>query len=197
MQRHFIDGYEGYLKSANEGSIHLLFADPMHLVHNTLPGACWQERGSARTFRLSSNTGRRRLNILGAVDAVTKRWNGFVTEENCDKEAIKALLETVRKGYPDGKPIVLFLDNARYQRAYDVQDHALGLNIFLVFLPPYSPNLNLIERVWKLFKKQLRNTYRKTFQEFRDATMEICARLDTEYLPEVSRLINHKFQILV
>lgn len=169
----------------------------MHLIHNTLLGKCWQEKGGDNTTVLESNTGRRRISIIGAIDAVTKKFSGFVTEANCDKEAIKTMLDTIRKNYPDDKTIVLFLDNARYQRAYDVQDHAKSLNISLVFLPPYSPNLNLIERVWKLFKKKIRNTYRQTFQDFYDASVEICTQLDGKYLSEVSSLINHRFHILM
>jgi len=141
---------------------------------------------------LQSNTGRRHISTIGTIDAVTKKFSGFVTEANCDKEAIKTMLDTIRKNYPDDKQIVLFLDNARYQRAYDVQNHAKSLNISLAFLPPYSPNLNLIERVWKLFKKKIRDTYRQTFQDFYDTSVEICAQLDVTYLPEVSNLINHK-----
>jgi transposase len=169
----------------------------MHLVHNTIPGKCWQEKGLANTVVFSSNTGRRRISVIGAIDAMTKKFSGLITEENCNKEAIKVQLDIIRKNYPDKKPIILFWDNAKYQRAYDTQDYAKTLDITLIFIPPYSPNLNLIERVWKFFKNKLRNKYREKFQEFYEASIEICAQLDKDYLPEVSNLINHKFHILM
>lgn len=169
----------------------------MHLVHNTLAGKCWQEKGLANTAVLASNTGRRRISIIGAINSMTKKFSGLVTEANCDKETIKAQLAIIRQDYPDNKEIIIFWDNAKYQRAYETQACAKTLNITLVFLPPYSPNLNLIERMWKFFKKKIRNKYREKFQEFLDASVEICAQLDKEYLPEVSNLINHKFHILM
>lgn len=169
----------------------------MHLVHNTLAGKCWQEKGLANTVVLSSNTGRRRISIIGAINALTKKFSGLVTEANCNKEAIKAQLDIIRQDYPDNKEIIIFLDNAKYQRAYETQKHAKALNITLVFIPPYSPNLNLIERMWKFFKKKIRNKYREKFQEFYDVSIEICAQLDKDYLQEVSNLINHKFHILM
>ena len=168
----------------------------MHMVHNTLLGRCWQEKGAAGTMSLSSNTGRRRISVIGAIDALEKKFSGLITEANCDAEAIKTELDIIRQNYPDGKEIVVFMDNAKYQRAYETQEHAASLNITLAFIPPYSPNLNLIERVWKFFKKKLRNKYREEFQEFHDDLLEICFQLDKDYLPEISKLINHKFQIL-
>jgi len=67
------------------------------------------------------------------------------------KESIKVFLNEVKKTYPKAKEIKIFLDNARYQRNYEVQEHAEILGITLEFMPPYSPNLCLIERLWKFF----------------------------------------------
>ena len=105
-------------------------------------------------------------------------------------------MDVIRGHYPDNKEILILLDNARYQKSAEVLDYAKSLNISLVFLPPYSPNLNLIERVWKFLKKKIRNVYREKFQEFFDALMDLCAKLDTEFFNEVSRLVNHEFQVL-
>jgi len=168
----------------------------MHLVYNTLLGKCWQEKGGKNTVRFPSNTGRRRVSVIGAIDALINKFSGFITEANCNREAIRTELGIIRQNYPDNKRVVIFLDNARYQKSKDIEDCAKSLNISLIFIPPYSPNLNLIERVWKFFKKQLRNKYREKFQEFYDALSEICDQLDKGYSQEISRLINHKFQIL-
>ena len=174
----------------------MLFSDPTHLVHNTIKDKCWQEKGAQKTFKLSSNTGRKRINIIGAIDVLEKKFSGLVTETNCDREAIKTEIDIIRERYSDNKRIVIFVDNARYQKSSEVKEYATKQNITLKFIPTYSPNLNLIERLWKFVKKKLRNKYRKEFKDFQEAIVEICRDIDTKYLSEVSRLINHKFQIL-
>lgn len=196
IQQNFINSYHYYLKKAKNKEIHLLFSDPTHLVHNTIKGKCWQEKGAEKTFQISSNAGRKRISIIGAIDVLKKKFSGLITEANCDREAIKAELGIIREKYSDNKPIVIFMDNARYQKSAEVKKYADKLNISLKFIPAYSPNLNLIERLWKFVKKQLRNKYREEFKDFQEAIVEICQDLGNKHFLEVSKLINHKFQIL-
>lgn len=125
-----------------------------------------------------------------------KKFSGLITESSCNREAIKAEIDVIGEKYSDSKPIVIFADNARYQKSIEVREYASKRNISLKFIPAYSPNLNLIERLWKFVKKQLRNKYRKEFKDFQEATAGICRDLDNKYFLEVSKLINHKFQIL-
>jgi transposase len=84
---------------------------------------------------------------------------------------MKALLDDVRVAYPDlSVPVSLFLDNARYQKSYEIQDYAKTLNICLEYIPPYSPNLNLIERLWKFTRKKvILSEYYETFDALRNA----------------------------
>lgn len=196
IQETFIAEYQEFLEKAEQGISHLLFLDPVHMIHNTTKGRCWQERGRNNTLTLPSNTGRRRVNIIGAINACTKKFSGYMTEANCNRETIKVELDIIRNHYPNNKEIIIFLDNARYQKSAEVLEYAQSLNISLIFLPPYSPNLNLIERVWKLLKKKMRNVYREKFQEFFDALSDMCTKLDTEFFKEVSQLVNHEFQVL-
>lgn len=108
----------------------------------------------------------------------------------------KKILEEIRKDYPDGKEIVIVQDNAKYHHAHSVTDRAKELNITLVFLPPYCPNLNLIERVWKFMKKKImKNVYYETFEEFWNAILNFCGNFE-KYSKEVNTLIGQKFQIL-
>jgi len=139
----------------SHGDYVVLNFDPMHQTHNNENGHLWQIKGKEGTRQVRSNTGRRRLNILGALNLVDLDIVPFITEENCHKETIKVFLREVRKTYPKAKNITIFLDNARYQRNYEVIEHAKTLNITLIFMPPYSPNLCLIERLWKFFKKKV------------------------------------------
>lgn len=151
----------------SEGRHVVLSFDPMHQTHNNENGYMWQPKGKAGTKCVLSNTGRRRLTILGAMNMVNLDIVPFITEENCHKNTIMVFLDEVKKAYPNAKKTMLFLDNARYQRNYEVQEYARKLDITLEFMPPYSPNLCLIERLWKFFKKKVvKNRYYETFAEF-------------------------------
>ena len=92
-------------------------------------------------------------------------------------------------------PITLVLDNARYQKCALVQNLAKGLDIELLFLPSYSPNLNLIERLWKFVKKKcLYSTYYEDFGSFKAAIQDCLAQTDTTYKEELDSLLTLKFQ---
>ena len=174
----------------------LLFADPMHQIHNVENDYAWQEIGKAGTKEIASNTGRRRLNIIGAINPLTFKPTILLEEENCNASSIERLLEAIRKQYSEAETICLILDNARYQKGAIAQQKAKELNIDLVYLPPYSPNLNLIERLWRFFKKKImKNTYYEDFQTFRMAIAQFFANFD-QYTIQIEKLLNFKFGII-
>jgi transposase len=174
----------------------VLSLDPTHPIHNSIPGYRWQEKGAAQTQRLPANTGRRRITIVGAVNLVDHDIVPFVTESNADRELIKVFLGEVRKKYADAEKITIILDNAAYQKSYEVQEYAGSLSITLFYLPPYTPNLSLIERVWKFFKKKvLRDHYYATFKEFFEAICEFFVKWD-DYADEMNRLLTSRFEIM-
>ncbi|MDR2640804.1 MAG: transposase, partial [Candidatus Peribacteria bacterium] len=106
------------------------------------------------------------------------QFSGLIIEDYCDKETTKQVLKNIRNDYSDGKPIFIFLDNAAYNRSYEVQDYAIELGITLCYLPPYSPNLNLIERLRKFMKKMLvKNRYYETFKEFKETFIDFFVNL--------------------
>jgi hypothetical protein len=149
VQKEFVSWYENAYKDAVDGKIHLLFYDPVHQLHNTINQKCWQAKGSDNTIVLRSNTGRKRLTILGALNPVNYNLTSILLEGMVDKDVTKAALKSLRCTYDDGIPIIIIMDNAKYNRAYLVQDYAKTLGIEIKYLPPYAPNLNLIERIWK------------------------------------------------
>lgn len=174
----------------------VLSFDPMHQIHNNVNGYLWQERGKEGTKQIRSNTGRRRLNILGAVDLVSHEIVPFITEVNCNKETIKVFLKEVKKAYSKSRKITIFLDNAKYQRNYEVQEYAEELNITLEFMPPYSPNLCVIERLWKFFKKKImQNIYYETFEDFYESVYEFFKNWD-DYKDELQTLFALNFEII-
>ena len=94
-----------------------------------------------------------------------------------------------------GVPITLVLDNAKYQRCRLVQDLAKQLNIEVLFLPSYSRNLNLIERVWKFVKKKMLNSRcHDSFEGFKSSIDYCLEALSTEYRTEVASLLSRRFQ---
>ncbi len=184
------------MQQAKTWDCHVLFSDAMHQIHNSESWCAWQERWRAWTRVLLSNTGRRRLNITGAYNPLTFHTTTMIEEENCDQSSTKRFFDLIREEYPDTTPIHLFLDNAKYQKCYTVQEYAQEKNIVLEYLPPYSPNLNLIERFWKFTKKVLvRNQYYETFDEFHKAFESFFLSLD-DYRTSLESLLTLKFEII-
>ena len=175
----------------------LLFSDPMHQIHNVESDYAWQEIEKAGTKEISSNTGRRRLNIIGAINPVTMKPTILLEEENCNADSIVRLLEAIKKQYDQAETICLILDNARYQKGIIAQSKAKELGIDLVFLTPYSPNLNLIERLWKFFKKKvMKNKYYEDFKTFKTAIQKFFFENFDQYHNQLLTLLNFKFGII-
>lgn len=174
----------------------LLFADPVHQVHNNENDYCWQLKGGDNTKTALANTGRRRLNIIGAINALTLQPTIMLTEENCCIEVIEAFLQEIKDQYPTAKTICVVLDNARYQRAYAVQQKAKELNIDLIYLPPYCPNLNLIERLWRFFKKKvMKNKYYESFAEFENTVEQFFVNFN-DHIEPLKTLLSFKFGVI-
>lgn len=184
------------LDKAKRWAIELLFFDPCHQLHNTIIWKCWQPKGKNWTIVLSSNTWRKRINILGWINALTWQFNSLITERNCNIETVKEVFYKIRNEYRNWKKIVIILDNARYNHAKDVKILAEKLWIKLLFLPPYSPNLNLIERVWKFLKKVLKNKYTPTFNWFVQKINETCEKFNSIFKEKLNSLLNNKIQII-
>ncbi len=178
------------IKAGNE-EIHLLFMDSVHPVMGVFLCSLWS---AVRVF-IKSSAGRKRLNMLAAVNAITQEINLFTNEDYINAEVIVRFLYQVRIYYFDMKPIYIVLDNARYQHCDFVRYTAWTLGIKLVFLPPYSPNLNIIERLWKWMKKKtLYAQYYQSFAEFKIALIDNIKTAKQKYPDELKTLLNLKFQ---
>lgn len=185
-----------YVCACNDPKEVLLYLDPMHQIHNNENDYCWQPIGTQGTKKVLANTGRRRLNIIGAINPVTFEPTIILTEENCCAEVIEAFLEEIKKRYNQATTICIILDNATYQRSYLVQHKAKTLGIDLIYLPPYSPNLNLIERLWLYFKKKvIKNKYYADYSSFEKAVETFFQTFD-ESMTDMKSLLNFKFGII-
>ena len=179
-------------KGAVKGHGKVYFVDAAHLLHNAVPGHGWIKRGT--TVELKTNSGLQRVNVLGAYSPDDHTLISIEGTESCDTDWVCQLLRKLRSANP-GKRLLIVLDNARYQRAYRVQALAKRLRIRLLFLPPYSPHLNLIERFWKFLRKKVtRNTYYATFADFRAAIQRLLANLAT-YTEELATLMTENFHL--
>jgi len=144
---------------------------------------------------MKSPSGRKRWNVLGAVDFETKQLVTVTNETYITSTTVCELLRVLTTQHPD-KPITLVLDNARYQKCKLVQELADKLHIELLYLPAYSPNLNLIERLWKYVKKRcLNGKYYETFAEFQAGIQDCLNRINTDYHDDVETLLTRKFQL--
>ena len=182
-QELFAEQYEEFMlkKPAN---IEVLFVDAVHPEHNALAAYGWVKRGQKRTVK--TNSGRERLNLHGAMNAETYEVT-VIESETVNTESTVQLIEVLDQKYPLAKEIILIMDNARYHYSKEVQgnlkDHP---RIRMVFLPSYSPNLNLIERLWKFFKKKvLYNKYHENLKAFRTACINFFSNI-SKYEDEIS-----------
>ena len=179
-------------KAKRKNSAHvLLFMDASHFVHGCdfLGGVYSKARRFVRTF-----SGRKRYNVLGAINFMTKRVHTVTNTTYITATEICQMLRKVSTEYA-GKKIHIVLDNARYQKCEIVTSLAEELAIDLVYLPPYSPNLNLIERLWKFTKGKLRVKYYSNFKSFREAIDSIIDGTSTVFKDQVTSLIGEKIQL--
>jgi transposase len=140
-----------------------------------------------------TGSGRQRLNVLGAVGYGTGKMITVINRGSIGAEQVCELLREVHRRCR--KPVTIVLDNASYHRAKVVRELAETLGIELLFLPPYSPNLNLIERVWKLVKKLALNArILPDFDAFAEAVTQTVANLEGEHRDQVLTLLTPNFQ---
>jgi len=185
---------EPALELAKEGKAHVVFMDAAHFVLAPFLCFLW----SFKRIFIKAPAGRKRVNILGAVDALTKQVYFVANQTTINAEVIVDFLHQLRIFYFDMKPIYVVLDNARYQHCQLVKYIAWQFGIHLLFLPPYSPNLNIIERLWKFVKKKcLYAKYYPSVKEFQNAILTTMKKTnsDVDYINELKSLLSLKFQL--
>ena len=143
---------------------------------------------------VKTSAGRRRFNVLGALNAITHELVMVTNDTYITADSVCELLRRVAM-LNLGMPITLVLDNARYQKCAIVTAVALNLRIELLYLPTYSPNLNLIERLWKFVKKKvLYSKYYANFSDFRNAITDCLNQTHTTHKKELNSLLTLNFQ---
>ena len=167
-----------------------MWVDASHFVLASFLGWIW----CFARMHVKAASGRQRYNVLGALNAVTHELITEINTTYINAHSICALLRKIASAGV-GLPITLVLDNARYQKCALVQDFAKELGIELLYLPSYSPNLNLIERLWKFMKQEALNSRTlQDFAKFKEAIDGCIAQLPTKHKPKLETLMTHNFQ---
>ncbi len=181
---------EPLLEAARRGNGHVFFVDAAHFVQGAFLCCLWC---ACRLF-IRGASGRQRYSVLGAWNAVTNELVRVTTAGTVSSDTMCDLLRQIASLGLTG-PITLVLDNARYQRCALVTSLAATLHINLEFLPSYSPNLNLIERLWKFVKRDvLYGRHYENFTEFRRAIDGCLDNIPTKHRPQLATLMTHNFQ---
>jgi transposase len=178
------------IEAAQKEQVHLFFCDAAHFVLQPYLCSLWC---AFRVF-IKASAGRNRINVLGAVNAITKEVITITNNTYITSGTLIDFLKLLKEKFAD-KPIAIVLDNARYQHCFVVTTFAKSLGIHLLFLPPYSPNLNIIERLWKFTKKEI--LYAKYYDKprlFHEAIQNLFKGINQNCTLKLSSLLTLKFQ---
>jgi len=192
-QRQFVQWFEKVRAELGPDD-RIYFGDAVHVKHNAEAGYAWSESG--KPHLIPTNTGRQRYNILGAYCTQTHEYVFILTEDNINQDTMIELLKLLRAKHPGDGKIYLILDNVSYNKALRVRAQAEESQIILKYQPPYSPNLNLIERLWKFMRRELfKDKYRSTFAEFKKQLDDFFANLD-KYQDALATLLIERFELV-
>jgi len=172
------------------------YVDACHPVWGLdLVFSCWLLVG--QRFLVGMGSGRKRLNILGAYCPDDQEYLDLrLTRDNINGEQFVNLLRLLRERHPEVKRFILYLDNARYYSKPVVQEWLQRHPEFhLEPVPPYSPNLNLIERLWKFLRAKALCRWHKTFEAMQEAVAAVLDHLD-QYREELATLMVEQFHII-
>lgn len=180
QQKIWLSRYEDLKQNLSESEA-ICFMDGVHPTHNVQPAYGWIKKGERK--EIPANSGRSRLNLSGAIDVNVHK---VIIQEDKMLNAVSTIsfLQKIEEAYSDKTKIHIFCDNAPYYRNKAVTEYLKESKIQLHFLPPYSPNLNPIERLWKWMKERtVYNIYYEHFEDFKLAIFgffSMLSTLDTE-----------------
>lgn len=163
---------EPLLERAKKGSVKVYFGDAVHIIYGASLGYSW----CIQREEVKSAYGRQRFNVMGLLDSITHETITVTNDTYITSAEIVELLKRTRE-MNKGKTVYIILDNAKYQKCKLVKAAAKKYNINIEYLPTYSPNLNLIERLWKYLRNVcLSNKYSMTFKLFCDSIADCLSK---------------------
>lgn len=180
------------LKQSKKKNDRIYFVDASHPQHNNMPFYGWIFKGVTRTIK--ANTGRKRLNLNGALNLEDMSVT-VLSEKTINTEAMKRLIDEIEQKQSKGQ-IHLLMDNASYNHSYELKTFLTShTRVHLKYLPPYSPNLNIIERLWKFFHTKHRDKYFEKFKEFEKEVLAFFKHIN-RYDSELKTILTDSFQTI-
>lgn len=192
-QEEFIKKYDEMIKNipTNEP---VLFGDAVHPTMATKISYGWIRTGKDKL--ISTTASRTRINIMGSINLKTMVVT-ITNHETIDSVAMEAHFKKIREQYPDAPKIHLLVDQGPYNISDATKKSAELYGIILHYLPTYSPNLNPIERLWKLMNEYVRNNVFFTLpKEFKNAILDFFNKTWPKIAHSVITRINDNFQVL-
>jgi transposase len=180
------------LKTGKYGKGKIYFVDASHPQHNNMPFYGWIYKGEEKAIK--TNSGRERINLNGALNLEDMDIT-VLSEKKINTHSMMRLILQIVEKQPTGE-IFLIMDNASYNHSYELKlflsDHP---RVQLIYLPPYSPNLNIIERLWKFFHQKHHDKYFEKFKEFETEVLSFFKNIH-QYDKELKTLLTDSFQTL-
>ena len=195
-QQEFITKFNELVSSLSPDNDAVVFMDAVHPQHNTTQQYGWIKTGTDSCF-IYSNPGRQRINILAAIDATNQKLC-YSDYDTISYPAVIDIFKQLEISYPNHETIHVFADNARYNRAKELQLYLETPNcrIKMHYLPTYSPNLNIIERLWKLMRKHaIGCRYFEKFINFKETIFDFLKNCWQNHYQEMTNNICHKFHL--
>jgi transposase len=187
---------ESYLKLLDETSVRdpIVFIDATHPTMATKVSFGWIKKGVDKPIKQTAS--RTRLNIMGAIELSTMKVL-TTYPDLVNKETTVNFLSYLKASYPMASKIHVILDQSSYHTSGLVKNFAKAESIDLHYLPPYSPNLNPIERLWKVMNEKVRNNrFFESAKDFRDCIKSFFAKTFLTISDSLRHRINDNFQFI-
>ncbi len=192
-QAAFKKAYEEFVENIKEDEA-IVFMDGMHPYHNPGISKAWIKVGQDK--EILANSGRNRCNLNGAYNPITQEVL-VRNYKTINTETVISFFKELEVFYYNKAEIYAIVDNAKYYKNPCVQAYLKTSRIKMIFLPTYSPNLNLIERFWKLLKKEaINNIYYEHFRDFQDAVLTFCNKSSPQHRALIKQFVGTKLHLL-
>lgn len=192
-QEEFVKDYE-ILRNNLKPTEKIYFMDGVHPTHNVMPGKAWIKKGKDK--EMPCNTGRQRININGVYSPIDQEII-IREDESISSDSTINLFKQIESKHPELTRIFIIRDNARYYVSKQVMEYLKTSKIVYIPLPSYSPNLNLIERLWKFFKeKVVYNKYYENFTLFKESVFYFFEKEIFNYKEDLKSRLAENFHII-
>lgn len=193
-QAEFIMSYDE-LKQTIEPDDGIMFLDACHPSMATKLSYGWIKKGATKAIETTAS--RTRINLVGALDLEQLSSPIAASYDTVDGDSIVDFLQLIRNHSNISGTIHLVVDGASYNNTPEVIEKSKELNIKLFHLPPYSPNLNPIERLWQVMNEHARNNkFFNTPTEFRQGIKNFFQKTLPQIASDLQSRINDNFQKL-